>query len=48
MGLILPISWHSAVSSPKVLVITGQRSSAAFRLWLLIFVNLHIVLVMVG
>lgn len=48
MGLLLPISWHHAVSSPEASVITGQRSSAAFRLWLLIFLNLHIAPVTVG
>lgn len=48
MGLILPILWHHAMSSPEASVIMGQRSSAAFRLWLLIFLNLRIVLVMVG
>lgn len=48
MGLILPISWHCAVSSPEAAVITGQRSSAAFSWRLLIFLNLRIVPVMVG
>ena len=42
VGLILPGSWHRAVSSPEASVTRGQRSSAAFGLRLFIFLNLRI------